>query len=262
MSISALVITYNQEHTIGETLEGVVSQVLEVPYEVVIADDCSSDGTPKIIQEFADAHSGLIRFIRRESNLGACANLAQTYLECAGKYVAICEGDDVWTDPRKLAVQALALENDPASMICMHPVLELPADPTAWPAVYPAEARVSYSLDDLLRANPMHTCAVMYRRIHALEFPEWYGKSKVGDWPLHLLHALRGHAICLPNVMATYRVHDAGIWSSMRLGERLRHSISVLENMLPLLPESAREVAETTLRGLRSEHEGLQLRST
>lgn len=112
IKISACIITYNHEAYIKECLEGAISQKLNCEYEIVIGEDFSSDATLEICKEYANKYPNLIRLLPREKNLGMIGNWIQTLKDCKGKYIALCEGDDYWTDPLKLQKQVDFLENN------------------------------------------------------------------------------------------------------------------------------------------------------
>jgi len=118
MKVSVCVITYNHEAYIEACLQGIVSQVLNADYEIVIGDDCSADGTLAILKRYAAEYPEKIKLIAGTSNVGMTANGLRTFAACSGAYLAICEGDDYWTDPHKLQRQVDFLDaNSGYSMV-------------------------------------------------------------------------------------------------------------------------------------------------
>jgi glycosyltransferase involved in cell wall biosynthesis len=113
MKVSVCIITYNHEAYIEACLEGAVSQVLNCDYEIVIGEDLSSDGTLAICKKYAAAYPQLIKLISGPVNVGMTNNGLRTFGACTGDYLAICEGDDYWTDPHKLQRQVDFLEAHP-----------------------------------------------------------------------------------------------------------------------------------------------------
>jgi len=113
MKVSICVITYNHEQYIDACLQGIVSQVLDYDYEIVIGDDCSADGTLAICKKYAAEYPDKIKLIAGTANVGMTANGLRTFAACTGEYLAICEGDDYWTDPHKLQRQVDYLETHP-----------------------------------------------------------------------------------------------------------------------------------------------------
>ena len=101
--VSVVSISYNHEAFIRDALEGFVTQEVDFPSEIIVADDASTDSTPNIIAEYAAKYPALIRPILRPENVGIHANLTHALAAARGTYIALCEGDDYWTDTLKLA---------------------------------------------------------------------------------------------------------------------------------------------------------------
>ena len=112
-TVSVFMMTYNHEKYITQALEGIMMQRTNFDFEIVIGEDCSIDNTRKIVLEFAGKYPGKFKCLMHEQNIGVVANQLATLKECSGKYIALCEGDDFWTDPRKLQKQVDFLESNP-----------------------------------------------------------------------------------------------------------------------------------------------------
>lgn len=108
--VSVKMITYNHEPYIAQAIEGVVRQETEFPFELIIGEDCSTDGTMAIVLEYQKKYPEIIRVVTSNKNVGAKKNGYRTTKACRGKYIAFCEGDDYWTDPLKLQKQVDFLE--------------------------------------------------------------------------------------------------------------------------------------------------------
>jgi len=108
--ISVVVITYNQEGTISRTLDSILMQQCHVPFEIVIGEDCSTDNTREICERYAQKHPDIIRLFCNQHNKGVADNYYDCLLQCRGKYIADCAGDDFWTDPQKLEKEVTLLE--------------------------------------------------------------------------------------------------------------------------------------------------------
>lgn len=100
--ISVIVLTYNQEDTIARTLDSVLAQCCSAPFEVVVGDDCSTDGTRHICEAYAKQHPDTIRLMPATANKGVVDNYYDCFETCRGEYIADCAGDDFWTDKYKL----------------------------------------------------------------------------------------------------------------------------------------------------------------
>ena len=111
--ISVIVCTYNQQNTIGRTLDSILSQECHLPFEIIIGEDCSTDNTLAICKQYEQKHPNVIRVIANPSNKGFVRNYFDCLRACKGKYIADCAGDDFWIDNRKLEDESIILEKDP-----------------------------------------------------------------------------------------------------------------------------------------------------
>lgn len=216
-------ITYNHELHIAQAIESAVSQQTQFPYEIVIGEDCSTDRTRAIVVDFHKRHPDTIRLLLHEKNLGGIGkwNFVETLATCRGQYVAVLEGDDYWTSPRKLQKQAEFLDGHPECSACFHDAWVL-SDGTALRPTHfcPADQKAFSGLEDLLRRNFVPTCSVMFRRGLFEQFPEWFFRVKMTDWPLNILNAQYGLFGYLDETMGAYRVHQGGAWMTRSLVER------------------------------------------
>lgn len=208
--VSIVTISYNQEKYIREALEGFVAQQVDFDFEIIVADDASTDGTQKIIKSYVNKYPHLFRPILRKKNIGAVSNSIEALKAATGTYIALCEGDDYWTDPKKLQLQADFLDDHPDHALCFHPVRVFFENKEEKDALYPeVQTASAFTVDELLRWNFIQTNSVMYRR-------QAYDKIPTNilplDWYLHLYHAQFGKIGFINRVMAAYRRHAGGIW--------------------------------------------------
>lgn len=110
---SIVVTTYNQEQSLPVTLDSLLAQKTSFPFEIVVGEDCSKDGTRAVLADYAQRYPEVIRPVYNEHNLGILENYVSTLRQCRGKYIAGCAGDDFWNDPEKLQLQVDIMENDP-----------------------------------------------------------------------------------------------------------------------------------------------------
>lgn len=222
MMLSVCLLTYNQEAVLADALEGILRQRVNFPMEVVIGEDCSTDRTLEVARSYAAKHPNLFRILPTPKNLGDKANLLRTYAECQGKYLTILEGDDFWTHPDKLQRQVDFLESHPDYSICSH-FVEMMDETGKIVMRFPRSDRTDYSLRDLCVKNMVQTCAAVYRGKAPLD--PWFEQCRNGDWAISVMHALRGPIHIIPEVMARYRVHSAGIWSGLTEIQRLERTL-------------------------------------
>jgi glycosyltransferase involved in cell wall biosynthesis len=211
--VSVLCITYNHEKYIKQTLEGFCRQKSDFPVEFIVADDCSTDDTQKIIKEYAKRDKRIVPILH-EKNLGVAQNFRSAAAQARGEYVALCEGDDYWIDSSKLRRQVEQMDADTDLSIVFHPVEVFNDADGKMEYVYPG-AQPELTLWDLIFDNYIQTNSVMYRWRFAGGLPDWFDCSILPlDWYLHLCHAETGKIGYMDRVMAKYRKHDGGIWSS------------------------------------------------
>ncbi|HCB62180.1 MAG: hypothetical protein A2W93_10765 [Bacteroidetes bacterium GWF2_43_63] len=120
ITVSVAVVTYNHEKYIAPALDSILKQQTNFKFEIIIRDNCSKDKTTEICQKYAKKNPDKIRHILQPTNVGLRKNNIITWKACRGKYVAMCEGDDYWTDENKLQKQVDLLESNPEYGICFH----------------------------------------------------------------------------------------------------------------------------------------------
>jgi glucosyltransferase len=119
--VSVCMITYGHEDYIREAIEGVLMQECDFEIELIVANDCSPDKSDTVIQHILENHSkgSVIKYIKHASNIGMMPNFIFAIQQCQGKYIALCEGDDYWTDPLKLQKQFNILEKNSEFKFCV-----------------------------------------------------------------------------------------------------------------------------------------------
>lgn len=223
MRVSVALLTYNHERYVAQAIEGVLAQ-RGVEFELVISEDCSTDGTRAIVDQYAARHPDRIRVLPSPRNVGMTRAFARGVEAATGRYVALLDGDDYWTSPDKLRIQADYLDAHPELAICFHNVTVVHEEggvaPHAFhspvPQPYPSRVvpKPVSTLADVAPGNFMSTCSVMFRRGLFGGFPSWFTDLAVADWPLHVLNAEHGDIGYIDADMAVYRVHGAGAWTA------------------------------------------------
>lgn len=214
--VSVLLLTYNHERFIAQAIESALSQETSFNFEIVIGEDCSSDGTRQIVREFQLRHPETIRLLLPDQNLGMQRNYFKTLQACSGEYVSVLEGDDFWTSPHKLQQQADYLDAHRDCVSCFHNVMRFSEEgPEPSLLQCPADQKEIVTLEDLLAANLIPTCSTMFRNTGNNQMPEWLASVKFLDWALHLLAARGGNIGYVNETMAAYRIHSNGVYSSL-----------------------------------------------
>jgi glycosyltransferase involved in cell wall biosynthesis len=263
MKLSVAMVTYNHERFIAEAIESVLAQDVNFDYEIVIGEDCSTDGTRVVIQKFQQRYPERIVVLWRERNIGAMPNAAGTFAACHGQYVAVLQGDDYWTSKDKLQKQVNFLDAHPDWAICCSRAQvknesSMPSSSVRVQTgtIYPARpgstasneqdvsgllpvlprAAGTYTLKDLLEGNFIPTCTVMYRwEGSGPRFPVWLSRSKIGDLPRHAIVVGSKKIELFDECTATYRIHEQGVWSSKDRGSQFRehtHTLAALNRYL------------------------------
>ncbi|MEJ6981365.1 glycosyltransferase [Pedobacter sp. P351] len=219
ITVSICCITYNHEEYIAQTIEGFLMQKTNFKIEILIGEDCSTDQTGEIVKEYTANHPSVIRLITSETNVGPTKNVKRVVEAATGKYVAFCEGDDFWTDERKLQKQIDLLENDANIAICCH-YARVIDDSDA--LVYEAEELIpfEYTYNDLLlgKRHETRTSSIVCRNSPELKQifeNEWYHRTFGSDvfLKLYIIANTGGKIYVIPEVMSTYRLHRGGIFS-------------------------------------------------
>ncbi len=214
--VSVSMITYHAEAYIREAIEGVLRQQVDFPIELVIGDDCSTDDTRRICEAYVQKYPGIIRLLPAEANMGIAANTARTMGSCRGKYIAVCDGDDIWTDPLKLKQQVDFLERNPAYGIVYTDVETISETGEPVADVEQDEIREMYTQGDvfikLLQANFINNSTAVFRRELIADLVIAPDRSyQIPDhirW-LHIATCAKVHFI---NYKSTnYRKHSSGL---------------------------------------------------
>lgn len=224
--VSIITLTYNHEPYIRECLDGILMQQTSFKFESLIHDDASTDNTANIIREYATKYPNIIKPIyQTENQYSQKVPIGCTYLypRAQGKYIALCEGDDYWTDPLKLQKQVDFLESHPDYVMCSHRFKQYMQKEDIYKDDWYGEVPngITYDLNSLIQGFWFHTpLTVMFRRDSlCLAEYEKYPNSKDATLFFHLLQ--KGRGFMIPEFMGMYRVHSGGVWSGVSEGSQM-----------------------------------------
>ena len=226
--LSICIISYNQVDYISQAIESAINQQMNFNSEIIIADDCSTDGTREIVMNYAVRYPGWIRVLERNQNLGPANNFIDLIYAAQGKYIAYLEGDDYWTQNNKLQQQVDFLEQHADFAICFTDALETFSENLDDELNYRSAGsgqQTETTANELIFRNYIQTCTVVFKNKLFGKFPDWYAALKMGDWPLHLLNAAHGKIKYLDMVTAVHRNHSSGVWSSQKILSRIYNTI-------------------------------------
>ena len=263
--LTVIVTTFNHEAFVAQALDSVLAQETDVPFQVVVIDDASTDATPDIVRGLRDRHPERVRLAFNQVNENSNRRFRDEWERCGSEYVAVLDGDDYWTSTAKLARLVAVLEERPECAICFHDVEVVPDDPEhlAWLNNGPDWNR-PLGIDDLWTTNFIAGCSPVLRRSLLPRLPSWYDDLPMGDWPLYLLCADRGSIAFVDEVMGVYRLHAGGLWTGRAEEDRLLQMAGFMENMGRHMPHHAAAAgfqAARWRRALAVEHRQAPLRS-
>ncbi|CDZ81723.1 Putative glycosyltransferase EpsE [Candidatus Rubidus massiliensis] len=216
VKVSILVTSYNHEKYIAQAINSILEQNVSFPFEIVISDDCSTDGTKKILEQYQQKHPHLIYLLPNKENFGITKNLQRSLKACQGEYIAILEGDDYWIAKDKLQKQVDFLDNHPTYSMCFNGLLLYLNDKDIFQHSVPLEKK-TYTTQDLIKTNVIgnfSTC--MYRKNIVEQLPPSIFETFTVDWMFNMACAQFGPIGCIPLQMTAYRIHSTGVWSSKK----------------------------------------------
>lgn len=230
--VSICCITYNHERYIRDAIEGFLMQKTNFRYEILIHDDASTDDTANIIREYEKTFPDLIKPIYQKENQwskGVKVGIEYNLKRAKGKYIALCEGDDYWTDPYKLQKQVDFLEKNQKFSMCFHNAKVIDENKNIlhyYKRFNPRGKKVNY-LKDIIAGNYIPTCSVVFRN-HLIDYSDYEVLSNglwFGDWVIHILNAKEGPIYYFNEEMAVYRVTSTGL-------SKTTNTIKKLEDIL------------------------------
>ena|SRR6218665_28187 len=211
--VSICCITYNHANYIKECLEGFILQQCNFPFEILIHDDASTDGTQDIIKEYQEKYPKIIKPILQVENQYSKGvrgmNPKFNFPRAKGKYIALCEGDDYWTDPKKLQKQFNILEKNPDINICSHPSYKIIDEKLTDQLIGYWGKNVRYfSFEEVLfnfaTTAPLQT--MFFRKKDFTIYNELVSKALAGHSMTQIYFSYDKGLVYLPDVMSTYRI--------------------------------------------------------
>ncbi len=214
--VSVCLVTYNHEQYIQKCLDSILCQQTSFDFEIVIGEDHSTDRTPEIIREYAEKYPEKIKAFIRPKNIGAKFNYLHSFFTCKGDYIVHIEGDDYFSDPEKLQIQAEFLDQHQEYSACFHNALMLYEDETQRTNHLinpPDQKSIIYTPDFLGKKETwfMATASVMMRKKYVSSLPEWFLTCKSGDIPLYVILSEFAPIAYINREMSVYRRHLEGI---------------------------------------------------
>ena len=215
--VSICTITYNHEKYIAEALDSFLMQETNFPFEIVVDDDRSPDNTREVIEEYRKDFPNIINVNFREKNLGMMVNISENMKRARGKYIALCEGDDYWTDPKKLQIQINEMKKYPKCNMSFHPASELNGNTIGKILANHSEENKIFTTSEVIAGGGtfIPTASLIIKKDVVKNLPNWFlTDAPVGDYFIQILGSIKGGALFISKCMAIYRKGHTESWSS------------------------------------------------
>ena len=246
-TVSVVVITYNHAPYINEAIESIVSQDYSGNWEIIVADDCSTDGTDRILESLAAQHPKLT-VLTTPRNVGAQRNLRRSLEHARGTYVAFLEGDDYWTEPSKLSRQSAYLDQNSHCVGVAHLTRIVASGIGDGETFGDLVGCDVLTHTNVLGGTLPHLSSLMYRRTALATIPIWFDSLRGTDWLMCCLLTLHGDMAILQHVMSVYRRNTQSSWFPLafvdRRGDLLRRRLLLRQH----IPSTTLIVNETLAR--------------
>ncbi len=234
--LNVLLITYNHAEFIKQALESILMQRTTFAFNIIVADDGSSDGTVSIIRSMAEKTEIPFIFLPGDNNLGITKNYKRAFEACDAQYAAVMEGDDLWTDSLRLQKHVDFLEEhcECAMSFNRYVVKDFEAGTIAAQPILSGEEANRYykyfSRHDLAYDNVIGNFSTCVYRSGVLKaLPEQMFELKCYDWLTNMMVSKMGQIGCLVQPMSIYRVHSGGTWSGQSNKEKIRNAMEAID---------------------------------
>lgn len=212
-------IAYNVEKYIGDAIEGVLKQTADFEIELLISNDKSLDKTEEIVQKYIQEHVNghWIKYKRQEKNLGSTLNYLWVLEHCQGDYIAICDGDDYWTDPLKLQKQKDFLDNNSEFIGSFHNRYKCDEVGNILSNSIQENEKINWDFDGLVSIAPeIPSASVVFKKPYNFSLPEEFKKVVVNGDTFLWAYVLQFGDFYYDSKIdpSVYRIHSQGLWSS------------------------------------------------
>jgi glycosyltransferase involved in cell wall biosynthesis len=227
--VSVVIITYNHEKYIEQAINGILVQKTTFPIELIISNDKSTDDTDAIIKKIIEEKDSqkIIKYSNQETNLGMMKNFVFALSECKGDFIALCEGDDYWTDENKLQKQIDFMASNNEISFTFHRAQILFKDKLSLNFKHKSYRNLQIvKTKNLLIKRGARFCtpSVVFRKEVVQPLPSWFEQCHVGDFPLMFLALEKGKIGYLEDAMCVYRLSSDGSWSESNMSLKNRYS--------------------------------------
>ncbi|MCQ8131035.1 glycosyltransferase, partial [Methylomonas rivi] len=237
--VSVCCTTFNHENYISDAIDGFLMQDTDFPFEIIIRDDCSTDKTTDIISEYVKKFPNLIKPIYETENQFSkgVKPMPVVFKKAAGKYFALCEGDDYWLNNNKLSIQVNELENNAHINITFHPAYSdssLVQNECSIVCQHSLTKHIFSPSESIEGGGEFcPTCSLVFRKSVFDNLPEWFYLAPVGDMYIQYIGSLPNGILFLPEPMSFYRTQGTVNWTSKLKDKRnlVKHSIKTINSL-------------------------------
>lgn len=256
--VSVIVPTYQHAVYIEKCIQGILMQRTAFSVEILIGEDESTDGTREICERLAADNPDRVRLFlgsRKEviyilGRPTGRANFLNLLRAASGKYIAVCEGDDYWTDPLKLQKQVDFLEANPDCSLCFHRAMLLKGDKLEMQPIPDKVDMDHVQFEDLLSTfNFIATGSVVFRKWKG-NSPKWMYEVPFLDLGLHGFMAQTGKIHCINEAMSVYRIHSGGAWTKLDSDDQRKSYLRFYHLISPMLSSAQRSIVQQKRIGL------------
>ncbi|MCR9183625.1 MAG: glycosyltransferase [Flavobacteriaceae bacterium] len=252
--LSVRFMIFNNEDFIREAIEGILIQKTDFHIEVVVGDDFSTDNTLEIVKSYSNTENITFKILERKpfdsywknrKGKGRIYNFIDILNNCEGKYIALLDGDDYWTDPLKLQKQVDFLEGNPEVAISFHRANLLKNQEfSLHPIPEPFEQQRFHYIELLRHYNFISTASVVFRKPEAFNIPKWFYELPFGDLGLYKVITGKNKIQCINEVMSVYRLHSQGIYSGITKLNANKNYLRFYKIILPILNNEEQKVVK------------------
>lgn len=233
MKLNVILVTYNHSKYIEESLQSIIRQKTDFDFNIIIADDKSTDDTLTKIKNCEKTCTIPFQYLESEKNLGITKNYQRAFNSCDAEYIAIMEGDDIWTDPYRLQKHIDFLDSHFECVMTFNRYIVSDFEKVRFhiqPSWEPPNGYQLVTSRDLARDNVIgnfSTC--VYRKKAIKNLPEELFEITAYDWITNILVGKNGMIGYLSDLMNIYRIHSDGMWSGQTEEDNIKKTLSCID---------------------------------
>ena len=249
--VSVAIVTYNHEKFISQAIDSVLSQKVNFNFEIIIGEDCSTDKTRDICILYQNKYPHIIKLILNDKNVGLRKNNITTWSTCSGKYIALCEGDDYWTDSCKLQKQVDFLESNNDYSTCFHQTMIKHDQMDESDRLFTTNiSKNIFEFNDIVERWISHTTSLVFRNFfnENPNHPIFTSPLFWSDRPLEAFLAKQGKYYYMDEAMSCWRQYDGNMSKSKKLHELNMEGAEAFRMMIQIFPESKKILSEQVVR--------------